>query len=216
MKKLFLLTTVSFLLNHLVPDQQKVIQLYDGIAPGSESWNWNEAENDKNMWQTKVVYNVTKPTLNVFLPEANTGNGTAVIICPGGAFYALSINSEGYDVAKWLVKKGVTCFVLKYRLAHSLTDDPTAEVASKMGKKEFEELLMAEPLSRMSANMLLNMVLLLNASALWVFLQVELWRLLPHLIILKITVLILWLRFIPTSLPPCTELLPMMHRRYLL
>jgi predicted peptidase len=139
MKKLFLLITLSILLNHLVIAQQKVIQLYDSPAPGSESWNWNEAENDKNMWQTKVVYNVTKPTLNVFLPEANTGNGTAVIICPGGAFYALSINSEGYDVAKWLVKKGVTCFVLKYRLAHSLTDDPVAEVSAKMGKKEFEE-----------------------------------------------------------------------------
>jgi predicted peptidase len=119
--------------------QQKVIQLYEGAAPGSESWNWNEAENDKNLWQTKVVYNVVKPTLNVFLPEAGTSNGTAVIICPGGAFFALSINSEGYDVAKWLVKKGVTCFVLKYRLAHTPGDDPTTEVMRIMGKPEFEE-----------------------------------------------------------------------------
>ena len=43
-------------------------------------------------------------------------NGTAVIICPGGGFHALSINSEGVDVAKWLNDKGVTGFVLKYRL----------------------------------------------------------------------------------------------------
>ena len=127
--------------SHAVTAQQKVIQLYEGAAPGSESWNWNEAELEKNMWQTKVVYNVTKPTLNVFLPEADKANGTAVIICPGGAFYALSINSEGYDVARWLVKKGVTCFVLKYRLVHTLADDPTAEVARLMGKPEFEEQL---------------------------------------------------------------------------
>ena len=138
MKKLLFLLAVA-LTGHAVMAQQKVIRLYDGAAPGSESWNWNEAENDKNMWQTKVVYNVTTPTLNVFLPEADKANGTAVIICPGGAFYALSINSEGYDVAKWLVKKGVTCFVLKYRLVHSLTDDPTAEVMKLMGKPEFEE-----------------------------------------------------------------------------
>ena len=119
--------------------QQKVIQLYDGPAPGSESWTWNEAENDKNAWQTKVVYNVRQPTLTVFTPDADKANGTAVIIAPGGAFHALSINSEGYDVASWLVKKGITCFVLKYRLAHSLTTDPVAEVMAKWGKKEFDE-----------------------------------------------------------------------------
>jgi predicted peptidase len=119
--------------------QQKVIQLYDGPAPGSETWNWNEAENDNNTWQTRVVYNVSRPTLTVFAPEADKANGTGVIICPGGAFHALSINSEGYDVANWLVKKGVTCFVLKYRLAHSLTTDPVAEVMAKWGKKEFDD-----------------------------------------------------------------------------
>ncbi len=119
--------------------QQKVVSLYEGAAPGSESWNWKEAENDKNMWQTRVVYNVANPTLSVFFPEANTANRTAVVICPGGAFYALSINSEGYDVARWLAKKGITCFVLKYRLVHVTTDDPTAEVARVIGKPEFEE-----------------------------------------------------------------------------
>ena len=119
--------------------QQKVIQLYNGAAPGSESWTWDEATNTKNAWQTDVVYNVSHPTLTVFEPTANTATGTAVIICPGGGFHALSINSEGYDVANWLVKKGVTCFVLKYRLAHSLTTDPVAEIMSKMGKPEFDE-----------------------------------------------------------------------------
>jgi predicted peptidase len=121
--------------------QQSVIQLYNGAAPGSESWTWSEAENDNNGWQTKVVYNVSKPTLTVFAPEPGKGNGTAVVIAPGGAFHALSINSEGYDVAKWLVQKGVTCFVLKYRLARSLTSDPVAEVNAKWGKPEFDEAI---------------------------------------------------------------------------
>ncbi len=119
--------------------QKKVIPLYDGAAPGSESWTWNEAENDGNLWKTKVVYNVSHPTLTVFAPDSMSSTGTAIIICPGGAFHALSINSEGYDVANWLVKKGVTCFVLKYRLAHSLTTDPVGEVMGKWGKKEFDD-----------------------------------------------------------------------------
>ncbi len=139
MKKYFLFLSFLVITFITVNAQQKVIPLYDGPAPGSESWTWNEAENDNNGWQTKVVYNVSKPTLTVFQPAAGKANGTAVIIAPGGAFHALSINSEGYDVAKWLVEKGITCFVLKYRLAHSVTTDPVAEVMAKWGKKEFED-----------------------------------------------------------------------------
>lgn len=129
------LAVFSFL---TVAAQQKIISLYDGPAPGSENWNWAEAENENNLWQTKVVYNVTRPTLTLFQPEPATANGTAVIIAPGGGFHALSINSEGFDVARWLVQKGITCFVLKYRLAHVLSSDPTAEFSAKLGKPELE------------------------------------------------------------------------------
>ncbi|MEO6000430.1 MAG: GDSL-type esterase/lipase family protein [Chitinophagaceae bacterium] len=139
-KFLFFLSTLIFSFGILTA-QQKVIQLYQGAAPGSENWNWNEAENNNNAWNTTAVYNVSHPTLTVFVPDSITSTGTAVIICPGGAFHALSINSEGFDVARWLVKKGVTCFVLKYRLAHSLTTDPVAEMNAKWGKPEFNEAI---------------------------------------------------------------------------
>ncbi|MEO6820466.1 MAG: alpha/beta hydrolase [Ginsengibacter sp.] len=125
---------------HFVNGQQKVIQLYNGAAPGSENWTWTEQVNDNNSWNTKVVFNVSRPTLTVFLPEASVPNsGTAVVICPGGGFYALSIDSEGYDVAKWLTKKGITCFVLKYRLVHVASDDPVKEWMDGLGKPEVNE-----------------------------------------------------------------------------
>ncbi len=111
--------------------QEKVVRLYDGPAPGSEDWKQTEHENRTNLWQTRVVFNVANPTLTVFKPEAGKANGTAVVICPGGAFFALSIDSEGFDVARWLNSKGVTCFVLKYRLVECKTDDPTREVMSR-------------------------------------------------------------------------------------
>ncbi len=111
--------------------QERVIRLYDGPAPGSEDWKQTEQENRTNLWQTRVVFNVANPTLTIFQPPAGTANGTAVVICPGGAFFALSIDSEGFDVARWLNAKGVTCFVLKYRLVECKTDDPTREVMSR-------------------------------------------------------------------------------------
>ena len=138
-KRLLLIIQIFFIFTTVSNAQEKVIQLYQGAAPGSENWNWNEAESEKNAWNTKLVYNVTHPTLTVFAPDSMSSTGTAIIICPGGGFLALSINSEGYDVAKWLVKKGVTCFVLKYRLIHSLTNDPASEFMNKMGKPQFEE-----------------------------------------------------------------------------
>jgi acetyl esterase/lipase len=119
--------------------QQKILSLYDGPAPGSESWTWSEAVNDSNMWQTKVVYNVSKPTLTIFQPESGKANGTAIVVCPGGGFIGLSILSEGFQVAQWLTKKGVTCFVLKYRLMHTKGNDPAAEFAAGLGTSEYRE-----------------------------------------------------------------------------
>ncbi len=111
--------------------QERVVRLYDGPAPGSENWTHTEKENRTNLWQTRVVFNVANPTLTVFPADPAKANGTAVIICPGGAFFALSIDSEGNDVARWLNDKGVTCFVLKYRLVECKTDDPTRELMTR-------------------------------------------------------------------------------------
>ncbi|MEO6550856.1 MAG: alpha/beta hydrolase [Ferruginibacter sp.] len=117
--------------------QQKVIPLYNGKAPGSETWNWNEYE--KKFGPDTTVYNVTIPTLTVFAADKSIATGTAVIVCPGGAFHALAIDNEGYDVAKWLNKKGITAFVLKYRVGHLVTNNPMKELAEKLKSKTFNK-----------------------------------------------------------------------------
>lgn len=128
MKKTLIILICFSILFHA--NAQKVIYLYEGKAKGSENWTWEEAVSEKNIFNTKVVYNVSSPTITAYLPEKP--NGTAVIIAPGGAFHTLSIDNEGTDVAKWLNSKGVTAFVLKYRVVHSLTDDPVKELMPKM------------------------------------------------------------------------------------
>src|SRR5579863_1995711 len=122
MKSIFLRTlcVVLFLASGLAA--QEVIPLYAGTPPGSTPENYPEKEYFSKTWNTKVVANVTKPTLTVFKPSAESRNGTGIVICPGGGFMALSIDSEGVDVAKYLAAKGMTSFVLKYRLAHTGED----------------------------------------------------------------------------------------------
>jgi acetyl esterase/lipase/lysophospholipase L1-like esterase len=137
LKTLFFMS--FFISTMLVAQAQQPIRLYEGKAPGSEAWTWGEKENFSETWKTQVVYNVADPTLTAYLPNPNNANGTAVVIAPGGGFHALSINSEGVEVAKWLNAKGITAFVLKYRLVHSLTDDPAGELTGKMNKKPLDE-----------------------------------------------------------------------------
>jgi acetyl esterase/lipase len=62
------------------------------------------------------IYQVSKPTLSVFLPPPKIANKTAVVICPGGGYYFVSASHEGADVAKKLNEIGVAAFVLKYRI----------------------------------------------------------------------------------------------------
>jgi hypothetical protein len=54
--------------------------------------------------------------MTAYLPEPSASNGIAVVVCPGGAFRALSWESEGVATAKWLNQHGIAAFVLKYRL----------------------------------------------------------------------------------------------------
>jgi acetyl esterase/lipase len=118
---------------------QKVVRLYPGAAPGSEKWTHGEKEYFSTVWNTQVVTNVSQPTLTVYAPDPAIANGTSVIICPGGGFHALSINSEGIDVAKWLNAKGVTAFVLKYRLVPTGEDGVKDLMAKITDRKKMDE-----------------------------------------------------------------------------
>jgi len=121
---------------------QEVIQLYDGPAPGSPPADYPEKDYFSKVWNTEVVTNVTRPTLLPFKPQG-INTGTAVVVVPGGGFMALSIDSEGTGVAKWLAAKGVTAFVLKYRIAHT-GEDATQEFTdlfSSPDRSKFRDLV---------------------------------------------------------------------------
>ncbi len=104
-----------WLLFSLSVHPQEIIALpYE--TPEGVNWEGGEKAFYSDVWDTEVVCNVSKPTMEVFRPDPGMANGTSVVIAPGGGLYALSIESEGNMVARWLTKKGVTAFVLKYRL----------------------------------------------------------------------------------------------------
>lgn len=90
------------------------LRLWPGKAPGSENWSVPESISERG--GSRIAINVTDPTLTVYLPDPSKSTGAAIIVAPGGALQALSIDSEGTKVAEWLNEKGIAAFVLKYRL----------------------------------------------------------------------------------------------------
>jgi acetyl esterase/lipase len=115
------------------------VQLYENTPPGSENWMWKEGINNKNSLGVMTIYNVVHPTLTIFFPESETSNGTAIIVCPGGGFHFLAIDHEGADIAKLLAKKGITVFLLKYRLVHIFSDNPFDDMLNAADKKAWDD-----------------------------------------------------------------------------
>ena len=93
----------------------QVVNIWPGVAPGSENWTQKERTAD-NTPIGRVVFNVVTPTLTAYFPERSKATGTGIIVAPGGAFVALAIDLEGNNVARWLQERGVAAFVLKYRI----------------------------------------------------------------------------------------------------
>lgn len=65
-----------------------------------------------------VVLSNDGPSTLTFYPALVKGRRTAaVVICPGGGYRELCDTYEGVDMARWLVARGVSAFVLRYRLS---------------------------------------------------------------------------------------------------
>ena len=105
-----------------IPAQPSAIVLGTGGMPGAtapESWH--------SQYGSVFARNVTIATLTPFLPDPAKATGAAVIVAPGGGFRTLSMDNEGWAVARALAARGVAAFVLKYRLTPTPADMPGFE-----------------------------------------------------------------------------------------
>jgi acetyl esterase/lipase len=89
------------------------IPLYQGVAPGSEKWNY--PEKSAGTVAIPQAQNIVRPVLLYYPAEKAAAVGTAMIVAPGGGFRTLMMSYEGVDVARRLNQMGVDAFVLKYR-----------------------------------------------------------------------------------------------------
>lgn len=87
-------------------------------------------ENTKEEQRGDVITNVSDPVLYVY--PAKKPNGTAIMMCPGGAYYGLAMGYEGRDMAAWFNSMGITYAVLKYRMPNGHADVPLSDAQQAM------------------------------------------------------------------------------------
>ena len=119
-------------------DKMQTMRLYNEIMPD------NEVVKTNDIGEVVNYEKVTDPTLTISLPDADKANGTAVIICPGGALISLSWQSEFQDIARWLNARGIAAIGLKYRLRNGFPDmskvDTTKGMPRRITITEFAEI----------------------------------------------------------------------------
>ena len=113
------------------PTPAETIDLWPGtqeapvVAPGLLNAGLAEItveEGQPGAFHYRAVHGISRPRLCVF--PAIRPNGAAVIISPGGGYRRIAIDVEGYELAAWLNRQGITVFVLFYRLPAEGWADP--------------------------------------------------------------------------------------------
>jgi len=62
----------------------------------------------------RFVVGITTPELALFPADEPTGIG--ILIIPGGGYQRVVMDKEGYETAEWFAARGISAFVLFYRL----------------------------------------------------------------------------------------------------
>jgi acetyl esterase/lipase len=120
-------------------DNPLVVDLWPGKAPdetgniGAERVVMSPKLTKKQVEvteSTRMLTNVTRPTMAMYRPAKDKDTGAAVLICPGGGYWNLYWELEGQEVAAWLNSLGVTGIILKYRVPRR-PDDTKGEPARR-------------------------------------------------------------------------------------
>lgn len=111
MKKFIFILLIT--LTSQISAQQKILIWPKGQMPNSKGLSLKTEEKDGRIVQLKET------ELFAFLPPKEDRKQMSVIIIPGGGYYKLTYDLNGFQIAKWFNTLGISAFVLNYRLPTS-------------------------------------------------------------------------------------------------
>lgn len=120
-------------------DEPKTVVLWPGKPPeetrdiGPEKVRMSPKLTAKDVEvteSTRLITNVSKPTITIYPPAKEKDTGTALLICPGGGYWDLYWQLEGEEVAAWANSLGMTAVIVKYRVPRR-PDEPKGQPARR-------------------------------------------------------------------------------------
>ncbi|MEQ8312016.1 MAG: alpha/beta hydrolase [Sphingopyxis sp.] len=98
----------------LAPDTSIALWPDGHLAPPAGLVERTVQRSDDPQASDRILEHITRPRLDIFRPAKP--NGAAVILAPGGGYRYVVVDKEGYELARWLTARGVTVYILFYRL----------------------------------------------------------------------------------------------------
>lgn len=110
---------------------------FDGIADpvfgekivyaGFEMKESNKIEKDESINNRGNIFNMSEHArMDLYFPKEK--NGQMVIVCPGGGYGALATYHEGLYVAQWMLERGISVAVVKYRMPNGHKSVPHSDM----------------------------------------------------------------------------------------
>lgn len=97
---------------------ENLFRNHPGVFDSSKEFVEDLSGNDTMVYREEILTGKAKETYEdepYLIPYLVPGSDRCVISCPGGAYLTKSMDNEGEDVAAFLNKAGISCFVLWYR-----------------------------------------------------------------------------------------------------
>lgn len=102
----------------------QVIKLWPDGAPHKSG-----LENKKPTGSNDFITGTNEAVLTIFPAENAT---KALLMCPGGGYAGVAMNHEGFDMAEWFNKQGITYGVLQYRMPNGHREVPFEDAEKAM------------------------------------------------------------------------------------
>ena len=108
-RSLLIAAGVGLALPRVARAETRLFRLWPGVPPGGGG-----PTGQVEIGRRGAVSNIAVPALEVFAPDRP--NGTAMLVAGGGGYKRIEMDTEARPAARWLAARGVTAFVLAYRL----------------------------------------------------------------------------------------------------
>jgi acetyl esterase/lipase len=127
MKSLYLFIVCFIVVSNSLIAQEEIALYKNGPTES------NNISVEESIDKYAFMRDISKPRIYAYIAPKEIATGAAVLICPGGAYWGVSTDKEGTEIAAWFNKLGISAFVLYYRMPNGHNEIPLKDAQTALG-----------------------------------------------------------------------------------